>query len=480
MKTSAPGVGIFPLPPIEVPYRPQSHSRRVNQRYKQSLITTGLANSTIYALNNLNISFSDHSFSNFNPDSFRFSTDFSSFSDSFSSFDGDLPSISSFDSNTSSFSFQARNKFTSQQQHRALAHIYSCSSRYFHRRQETKYWSPSIGDSNLGSPSDEFIDSHYMNIDSSSDFTFSYASTSACSIPIIADRVSLPSSAGSANLINLLPPDIARIYSDPAQLLRPVDQVKPAPRAKLGCSNAEYVKLVQRLFALGMVQFTTAPKVVNGIFGVPKDGDNIRLIIDARRANAYFVDPPHVSLPTPDILSKLVAPSGKPFYVAKVDLDNFYHRLMLPEWMRPYFALPGVRAGDMGQSDIFGADTMIYPCCCTLPMGWSHSVNVGQLSHEHLLDTKTDLQPIDRINFKTDLNIDRARHQVYIDDLNLFGPDPNELSRLQSQYISAASAAGLPVKPSKVVSPSANGVECVGLEVHGTKHEVGLKVDWQV
>jgi len=35
-------------------------------------------------------------------------------------------------------------------------------------------------------------------------------------------------------------------------------------------------------------------------------------------------------------------------YVAKVDLDNFYHRLRIPVWMQQYFALPPVPAAAFG------------------------------------------------------------------------------------------------------------------------------------
>lgn len=207
---------------------------------------------------------------------------------------------------------------------------------------------------------------------------------------------------------------------------------------------------------------------------MPKGEDSIRLIIDARPANAAFVDPPKVQLPTPDLLARLHSNSNQPLYVAKVDLDNFYHRLRLPTWMRPYFALPPVTAEHVGMSTEFGSGTLIYPCCTTLPMGWSHSVYVAQMAHEHLLNSSTPLQPCDRIHADGDFRLDRMRHQVYIDDLNLFGHDPDALARIQSHYVQTVSAVGLPVKPSKVVAPSCHGVECVGLEVHGTHYEVGL------
>jgi hypothetical protein len=126
---------------------------------------------------------------------------------------------------------------------------------------------------------------------------------------------------------------------------------------------------------------------------------------------------------------------------------------------------------------MYGNDTLIYPCCKTLPMGWSHSVFVAQQAHEHIINTKTDLKSSDRINNHNDLYIDRPRHQVYIDDLNLFGFDPHKLDQLQQQYIKTVESIGLVVKLAKVVKPSQNGVECVGLEVNGARHEVGVKVE---
>lgn len=150
---------------------------------------------------------------------------------------------------------------------------------------------------------------------------------------------------------------------------------------------------------------------------------------------------------------------------------------MLLKWLRPYFALPPVRADDVGLESVYGKDTLIYPCCRTLPMGWSHSVYLAQTAHEHHIDTKTQLHVSNRINSDNDLRLNRPRHQVYIDDLILFGPEPLRLSQLQQQYIDSVQLEGLPVKMTKVVTPSADGVDCIGLEVHGTRHEVGVKVD---
>ena len=194
-------------------------------------------------------------------------------------------------------------------------------------------------------------------------------------VPLVASLVSLPSAAGTAHLLDLLPPHLSSVYADPQLLLRSAPtKCKVRPRV-LQSSRSEYVNLVKRLHALGMVCFRTSVRVVNGIFAVRKSGGTLRLIIDARPANAAFTEPDHVVLPTPDLIARLQAPPGSPIFAAKVDLDNFYHRIRLPEWMREFFGLPPLMSDEMG---LPGDPQQIYPCCTTLPMGWSHSVLVAQ------------------------------------------------------------------------------------------------------
>ena len=264
--------------------------------------------------------------------------------------------------------------------------MYQCAARFVGRRAIVSS-SEQLAESDLSVLLSD-ITSSYVNGDSASSSystSFSYAALHQSAIPLVADKVSLPSSVGSVDLLDLLPQDFRSRYGSPGSILRPPSEVKKARRSVLCGSHDEYVKLIRRMASLGMVEFTTTPKVVNGVFGVPKDGDAIRLIIDARPANSVFSDPSPVQLPTPDLLAQLVAPRDKPFYVAKVDLDNFYHRIRLPTWMRPYFALPSVHACDV---DLIG-DHQVYPMCTTLPMGWSHSVLVAQVAHEHFINTHT-------------------------------------------------------------------------------------------
>ena len=77
------------------------------------------------------------------------------------------------------------------------------------------------------------------------------------------------------------------------------------------------------MLSVGMISFTTCPRVVNGMFAVPKGDGMYRLIIDARPANALFVDSPPVHLPTPDILAALEVSQTVKFSELKLILTIF-------------------------------------------------------------------------------------------------------------------------------------------------------------
>jgi hypothetical protein len=441
---------IFPLPPLchpllashsDLPLSFGSHHNRNRQRHAQSVACHSIANSAIQSLNLLNASFGSSS----------------------------IPlSPQSPVSIKNCFSLARNSTVPSATQSRLLAHIYACAARFVRRRDSSE---SECDDFNFSSIS---LSQHLRTSD-----LFSYSNKQTTPVvPILSDRISLPVNAGAVELTNLLPTELASQYaSHSAALFRsPADLASspPAPVPRLCASQSEWIKLVRRLKSSKMVSFTAKPKSVCGVFAVPKDKDADRLIIDARPTNRLFVEPAKVKLPTPDLLAQLETDPSRKFFVAKVDLDNFYHRLLLPVWIREYFALPPVRAADVGLESLYGSDTLIFPCCMTLPMGWSHSVLLAQMAHENFVSTHTALRPCDRITSSTDGLVDRIRHQIYIDDLILIGTDEHALRSAQTEYVDAVQAVGLVVKPSKVVAPSELGVECLGLEVDGTNHTVGV------
>lgn len=316
------------------------------------------------------------------------------------------------------------------------------------------------------------------NLDNHDHHQFQYNSISTQErAPLVAATLSLPTRPGSIPLLPSLPPAVRSVYANVNNVLATPQQVAarpPAPPPSIFASASEYLQVIERMRGLDMVDFTLQPKAINGLFAIDKGDGSQRLIFDARAANNLFVDSPKVTLPTPDIIANMRTSADKPVFVAKVDLDNFFHRFVLPEQYRPFFALPAVRAGDVGLASQYGADTMVFPCASRLPMGWSHSVFLAQSSHEFLLEQHTSLKMSDSLAVSHDAHLDRLRFAIYIDDLSLFSTDLGLLERVQDEYIAAMERIGLPVKLAKVVRPSCLGVEVVGLEYDGTSHIFSL------
>ncbi len=313
-------------------------------------------------------------------------------------------------------------------------------------------------------------------------------------LPIVASRVALPDNLQHVSILGLLPTAVSAMYSSPSSLLLPpevaAERVAAARlrRPRVLAQRSEYIKLVHRMLRLGMLQLTSTPQCVNSLFGVPK-GDDIRLILDARLANCQFVDAPRVRLPSPSHLAQLQAKG--PFAVAKCDLSNFYHQLVLPDWIRPYFALPALTAreqasllscGDLPASITtalrqLGSGSRLFPCCVTLPMGFSHSVFLAQCVHEHVLYSYSSLSPRDNLLCLTSPLIDRTLHALYVDDCVLMGPSVVGVREQYSSVLGAYFKALLPVNSRKCTEATVAPVTVLGVEISGERGTITLSMD---
>jgi hypothetical protein len=292
-------------------------------------------------------------------------------------------------------------------------------------------------------------------------------------VPLIANRVALPSFLHSVPMLSVLPKSIIDYYSHTnTNLFRSSSVESPSRPAHAFASNSEYTALLKRMKAVGMINFTSAPRCVNGCFGVPKPDGEIRLVIDAQPANALFCLPPHVDLPTPANIAAINTSNlYGPFYTSKCDLSNFYHHVALPIFMQPYFALPAVRASDI---DVESDSDYIFPMCTTMPMGWSHAVYVAQAIHLHILYSQNTLNSTDNILFSNDLLLNRTLHFIYIDDLTLVSPSLAHALKLHATVIRKYSESGFIVKQSKVIEPTSERVEVLGVELCGNTHTLAV------
>lgn len=308
--------------------------------------------------------------------------------------------------------------------------------------------------------------------------------------PLIASKVSLPASLNNRPITDLLPPHLLSVYTSAASLLvPPATATERLIKANLReprvlADRSEYLLLVQRMLSLGMLSLTSSPQCINGLFGVIKDQSSIRLILDARPANCYFVHPPHTSLPSPAHLAALSVPGDSPLWVSKLDLSNFYHQLLLPMWLQSYFALPSLSVQELQLIDastlsaelkvLLSSGLPLHPCCATLPMGWSHSVFVAQSIHEHILYSSKTLSPADNIVNLSSPVIDRSLHGLYIDDCILLSPR-NDLP-LFNAIVSAYRKVRLPPSDPKCIKPSRSPVTVLGVDIDGTNYSISLSI----
>lgn len=322
-------------------------------------------------------------------------------------------------------------------------------------------------------------------------------------VPILAQRIALPAVLHSVPILNLLPDELAASYATPASLLRDelsitmLNLTNPLAPPRVSGSRAEYIRLLQRMQSVGMIDFTRNPKAVNGLFAVVKDADADRLIIDAQPANRLFVDPPHVSLPNPSHLVQLQVEHGKKLHLAKSDLSNFYHQLRLPKQWQPYFALPSLTLQECEQLGLpceIGLPPL-HPMCVTLPMGFSHAVFLAQRAHENILyrhathlqqqqqqsslPLSPALQRDDNILCLTSPVVDRCVHGLYIDDLWLMSPHFDDIDRQYRACLAAYEHAGLPDSVKKREPPlrSPKPIKAIGVRMDGVQLTLSIAAD---
>ena len=196
-----------------------------------------------------------------------------------------------------------------------------------------------------------------------------------------------------------------------------------------------YLNFVKELSARGLASFHLSSFVreFTGTFFVKKKDGRLRLVLDARRSNCHFVTPPATDLATGASIGDIQCDRSRSVYVGHVDISNAFYTLALPiEWRR-YFALPGVKAGDVGVPEVTGRpvppSTIIYPCISVVPMGWSHATFWCQSVLRSSVSS-TGLCPDEFYMYDASVSppsvIDNIVWTVYFDNFLVFGHSNGE------------------------------------------------------
>ena len=204
----------------------------------------------------------------------------------------------------------------------------------------------------------------------------------AVHVKLTASNVSLPKvDGGQVPLETMLPARWAEQFITGAGII--LHGPAPPTPTYHGVEECEYAGVVAACVEAGVAEYVdTEPAVINGLFGVAKSDGTARVILEARLANAHFLTAPSPDLPRVEALAKLAVPPGERLHGGLLDLDQFYHRLILPERYRDYFGLPAV---------VLASGVRKFVRWRTCPMGWSWAVFLSQTAHLHVLRSRSTL-----------------------------------------------------------------------------------------
>ena len=104
-----------------------------------------------------------------------------------------------------------------------------------------------------------------------------------------------------------------------------------------------YARFLVTLFKAKLIRFGVQAKSVCGVFCVAKKTPGrLRLVIDCRRSNRLFKDPPWTPLGTLEGLSRVWLESEKEGFIAQEDVKDYFYRIWLDPRIGQYFGLPEI------------------------------------------------------------------------------------------------------------------------------------------
>lgn len=281
--------------------------------------------------------------------------------------------------------------------------------------------------------------------------------------PMDVDSVSLPSSGSKAATMSMIFEEeaenfvhrlISKVSAEEKVLQRKREVGLGAPYVDPLLKNCprRYGQFCRMLHEKGLVEYGASFKEKVGAFTVWKKNGKQRLVIDARLANMHFEVPEKVKLATGSTFARIEVDDGPQVEVGGVDIaDAFYHIELIPA-LRPYFALPGIRAEDVGVKSINGEmvkpSTMVYPQLRVVPMGWSHALWICQVAHQFIVDRNPAVCPKLRcVDREPVPDLHDYIHTQYVDNFVAISQTPGKAKMLAEKIGVDLQSHGLPTHP---------------------------------
>ncbi|CAK0806316.1 unnamed protein product, partial [Prorocentrum cordatum] len=228
----------------------------------------------------------------------------------------------------------------------------------------------------------------------------------------------------------VLPIQSAEIFKKKAGFARPyLDPVLRQPAA--------YLAFVERMRDGGMLEFRVDEGNFEevGLFTVWKKDGRQRLVIDCRGSNFRFAEPDKTSLASGGSFSSIELAPGEVLWTAGVDIADAFYNMGLPPELRHLFALPRLRAAQLGVRELGGRPVpgraWVRPCLAVLPMGWTHALDFCQKVHRNILLQKGGFENVPEVvDGMPTPPIQDGAYTAYVDKFISFGVNPDRPAAL--------------------------------------------------
>ena len=320
--------------------------------------------------------------------------------------------------------------------------------------------------------------------------------------PFKQELVSLPESLHCApTAISLLGGSDRLYLEEEGRMLRerPPEHIaiRPYWDPSLRYNRRTYRGFMRRLRGLGYLEFTRAPLEEAGIFFVLKsDRKHLRMIVDARRANSVFREPPGVDLCSAEGFARIEVedlaeckvhdgnfpgddafPGDWGLYVGLSDVKDAFHRMKQPRWLSRYFCFLPLTAGELGltgdelEGSQLRSHDVVYPMPGSLCMGFSWSLYFCQRINENQL---REVFGPDRTRLISDRGPPAVftrgspaemKQYVYVDNLGVISSDKHQVEIALEQVTEHFTAKELLLHPGEV---HRSRIKSLGVELNGT------------
>lgn len=245
-------------------------------------------------------------------------------------------------------------------------------------------------------------------------------------LEVRAERIAVPEVAGGVNPSNVLPPDRREVFDNMVSLRRPEalwDVVVPACHRVPPEEEAGLMRKLLKHKMVVMIPERDLPRdslgrlLSAGLFCVPKNETEDRLILDRRPQNATMDRIHWASLPSGACFGKLLLQPHEYLRGSGDDLRNYYFALELPSNWIGYNSV-GRRLDPAVVAEFGGEVGVDYRACFrVLGMGDRNACDIAQATHEAVLERVGLLSSSTKLIYGQHTPSGRIMEGVYLDDL---------------------------------------------------------------